>query len=264
MSDKVFYVYAIGRGFDLPLPSDVESVDGESGVKIVRSGDLQAMYSEVAAQTFSQEEIDRRSQDLQWLGSIGYSHERTVAALAGRSTIIPLRAFTLFSSCEKLEEYLSENAEALGALLDRLEGKEEWTFRIELEAEKWEQATIQRVDSLRQLSEQISQTSAGKGYLLKKKLDDGKRKAAREAELGLVSEIEMEISARLGVPMVTESRQKKAGSFPQINLLIAREKRSELDSLHQELALRYRDEGVTLVMTGPWPPYTFASGASDG
>lgn len=264
MSDTVFYVYAIGRALDAGILSGLESVDGSSGLGIAHSGDLDAVYSEVHAETFSQEEIDRRSQDLQWLGAIVYRHERTVAALAEVSTIIPLRAFTMFSSREGVEEYLRENATELGALLERLEGKEEWTFRIEFEAEKWEQATIHRVEVLRQLAEQISHTSAGKGYLLKKKLEEEKRKAAREAEIGLVTEIENEISARLGVPMVTESRQKKAGSFPQINLLLERKQRADLDSLHQELSLRYRDEGVSLVRTGPWPPYTFTSGASDG
>jgi hypothetical protein len=264
MDQTVIYVYAIGRGLEGAMSSRLEAVDGSSNVAVASAGDLDAVYSEVNAAAFSQEEIDRRSQDLHWLGSIGYRHERIVAGLAGAATIIPLRAFTLFSSRATLEAYLHENAEALSLLLDRLEGKEEWTLRIELEAEKWEQATIRRVDALRELSEQISQTTPGKGYLLKKKLEEQKRSAAREAELGLVTEIEAELSTRLGAPSVTESRQKKAGSFPQINLLLRRDQRDELELLHQELSRRYRDDGVSLVCTGPWPPYTFATGASDG
>ncbi len=264
MNQTVIYVYAIGKNLEGAIPSNPESVDGNSNVLVASSGALEAVCSEVDSDAFSQEEIDRRSQDLQWLGAIGFRHERIVAGLAEAATIIPLRAFTLFSSREKLESYLEENADALAALLDRLEDKEEWTLRIELEAEKWEQATIRRVDALSELSEQISQTSPGKGYLLKKKMEEQKRTAAREAELGLVSEIETELSTRLGAPFVTESRQKKAGSFPQINLLLRRDQREELDVLHQELSRRYRDDGVSLVRTGPWPPYTFATGAIDG
>jgi len=32
-----------------------------------------------------------------------------------------------------------------------------------------------------------------------------------------------------------------------------------LQELHASLADRYDREGVTLAVTGPWPPYTFAN-----
>lgn len=264
VSAKVIYVYAIGRQPGFAVPPNIDAVDGISSFEIASGSGLDALYSEVDADMFSQEEIDRRSQDLNWLGSIGYRHERAVAALAERTTIVPLRAFTLFSTRGKLEEFLKTNVDSLSAVLGKLEGREEWTIRIELDAAVWEKAIVLRVDSLRALSEQISHTSPGKAYLLTKKLEDGKKSAAREAELELVSEIEGEIRKVLEAPMVSEGRQKKAGSFPQINILLPRERSGDLDKLHRELTARYREEGVNLVLTGPWPPYTFASGASDG
>jgi len=32
-----------------------------------------------------------------------------------------------------------------------------------------------------------------------------------------------------------------------------------LQELHASLADRYADEGVTLAITGPWPPYSFTA-----
>lgn len=264
MSAKVIYVYAIGRQPGFAIPSGIDAVDGTRTFAITSSSPLVALYSEVDAAMFSQDEIDRRSQDLNWLGSIGFRHERAVAALAEQATIIPLRAFTLFSSREKLDEFLSAGEPSLSAILERLEGRQEWTIRVELDAPVWEKAIVRRVGALREISEQISQTSKGKAYLLTKKLEEGKKNAAREAELELVNEIESEIRKSLGAPMVSEGRQKKAGSFPQINILLPRDEREQLDSLHRDLAARYRDDGVTLVLTGPWPPYTFATEATDG
>ena len=41
-------------------------------------------------------------------------------------------------------------------------------------------------------------------------------------------------------------------------VLIPRDEEARLQELREALARRYDDEGVTLALTGPWPPYTFA------
>jgi len=57
---------------------------------------------------------------------------------------------------------------------------------------------------------------------------------------------------------IAESRERRDGAFPQINVLIPRDEDARLQELRDELAARYAAEGVTLALTGPWPPYTFA------
>jgi hypothetical protein len=61
-----------------------------------------------------------------------------------------------------------------------------------------------------------------------------------------------------GCETVVESRERRDGAFPQINVLINRDEEAVLQELHADLASRYGAEGVTLALTGPWPPYTFA------
>src|SRR6185369_15815840 len=69
-----------------------------------------------------------------------------------RSTaVIPLRAFTLFSTPEALDRYLHENREQLTKTLARLDGKREWTLRVEFDAERFSDALTTRVDALRDL-----------------------------------------------------------------------------------------------------------------
>jgi hypothetical protein len=116
---------------------------------------------------------------------------------------------------------------------------------------------MHRVDSLRTLASEIEAASSGKAFLLRKKLDDEKKRASREAEQQLVSEIEQAVMAKLTNDVVSESRQQRDGAFPQINVLINRDEESRLQELHSSLADRYASEGVTLAITGPWPPYTF-------
>ena len=167
--------------------------------------------------------------------------------------------FRSFSSEEALRSYLSEHRQLLSKTLDRLAGKQEWTMRIELEPAKWSEALTGRVASLRDLQDEIAAASPGKAFLLRKKLDDEKKRASHAAEDELVGEVEQAVLGKLGCETVAESRQRRDGAFPQINVLLNRDEESVLQELREELTARYQHEGVTLALSGPWPPYTFAT-----
>ena len=251
----MIYVYAITRE---PVTPDAEAVDQSSHFGAAQAEDLAAVYTPVKAEEFSQEVIDRRSGDLEWLGAIGYRHQDVIATLMKATAVIPLRAFTLFSGEDALRDYLREHAPALRNALERLGGKQEWTLKVEFDPERWNDALANRVTSLRDLQEQIASASTGKAFLLKKKLDEEKKRASAEAEKDVVGEIEKRVLDKLRCETVAESRERRDGAFPQINVLINRDEESLLQELHAELLDRYQTEGVVLALTGPWPPYTFA------
>lgn len=253
----MIYVYAITRDAVTP---EGEAVDGSHRFGTTSVENLCAVFTPVKADEFSQEVIDRRAGDLEWLGAIGYRHQAVMSELMKKTTLVPLRAFTLFSGEEALRAYLGEHRELLGKTLERLDGKQEWTLRIELEPQKWSDALSTRVESLRALQDEIATAAPGKAFLLRKKLDDAKRKASHTAEDALVSEIESAVMDKLRAETVAESRQRRDGAFPQINVLVNRDEESVLQELHAELSARYEPEGVTLALLGPWPPYTFAGG----
>lgn len=256
--NSVLYVYAVTRDAATP---DAEGVDGTTRFGTTTVDDVHAVFTPVSASEFSQQVIDSRAGDLEWLGAIGYRHQDVMADLLKKTTIVPLRAFTLFSSEEALRAYLAEHRELLAKTLERLAGKQEWTLRIELEPVQWSDALTGRVASLRELQNDIAAASPGKAFLLRKKLDDEKKRASHTAEDELVAEIEQAILAKLGCETVAESRQRRDGAFPQINVLLQRDEESVLQELREELLSRYAQEGVTLALSGPWPPYTFAGGA---
>ena len=143
MSDQALYVYAIGRGLATPVSGLPEAVDGSASFASAEQGQLSAVFTMVPRDSFAQAAVDAHAADLQWLGSIGLRHQAVVNHLASASTIIPLRAFTLFTSERSLRDYLAVEGPTLAAILDRLEGKEEWTVRIELDAERPEAAEVE-------------------------------------------------------------------------------------------------------------------------
>src|SRR5688572_7098115 len=261
MTAPVLYVYAIAREAARP---DVEAVDASSSFGTVTRSGISAVFTPVDRDEFSQEAMDRRAGDLEWLGSIGYRHQAVVADLMRRTTIVPLRAFTLFSSEESLGKYLDDNAGQLTRTLGRLDGKQEWTLRIEFDAQIWSSALTNRVQTLRDLNEQIATAAPGKAFLLKKKLDEERKNASRNGEESLLAEIQRAVLEKLRSEVVAESREQREGAFPQINVLVNRDEEAILQELHRELNDKYGGEGVTLSISGPWPPYTFASMVSNG
>jgi hypothetical protein len=254
---NILYVYAIARAAH-PLPGPVEAIDGSDVIEVVTAGELSAFITPVDDVDFSQGVIDARAKDVEWLGAIGYRHQSVMNALMHGGTIIPLRAFTLFASEETLRRHLEDDGPRFAKLLDRLDGKQEWTLRIEFDPQLWSEALVRRVDSLRSLSEEIASASEGKAFLLRKKLDDEKKKASREAEQQVMAEIERAVMDKLACDTVAETRQQRSGAFPQINVLLERDEEARLEELRDDLAGRFTADGVTLALTGPWPPYTFA------
>jgi Gas vesicle synthesis protein GvpL/GvpF len=245
----VLYVYAIGRASH-PAPDDVA---------ILTAGRLGAFYSPVDAVEYSQAVIDARSKDVEWLGAIGYRHQSVMNELMRGGTVIPLRAFTLFANETSLHAHLQQNERIFESILERLDGKQEWTLRIEFDPERWNDALVRRVDSLRAISDEAQKAPQGKAYLLRKKLDEEKKRASREAEEKVVGEVEAAVMKKLACETVAESRVQRAGAFPQIDVLINRDEESRLEELRDELNRRYEGDGITIALTGPWPPYTFAN-----
>jgi hypothetical protein len=261
MSPSVLYVYAITR---VPAKPHVEAVDQSDNYGSVKAGGVAAVFTPVSQEAFSQETIDRRSGDLEWLGEIGYRHQAVVSHLMRETAVVPLRAFTLFSGEESLKGYLTDHGNQLQRTLDRLDGKQEWTLRIEFDPQRWNETLVSRVASLRDLQRQIESSAPGKAFLLKKKLDDERKRASRAAEQDVVREIERAVLDKLACETVAESREQREGAFPQINVLLNRDEEARIQELQRDLSDRYSGDGISLAVTGPWPPYTFASMSDNG
>ena len=254
MPGTVLYVYAITRDSVRPR---AEAIDRSDHFVTVSAAGVSAIATPVAASEFSQESIDSHAANLDWLGAIGYRHQGVVADLMRETSIVPLRAFSLFSSEDSLRDYLKKNATQFKRMLERLDGKQEWTLRIEFEPERWSESLTKRVDSLRALASEIDSAAAGKAFLLRKKLEEAKKNASKEAEQQVVSEIERAVLDKLRCETIAESRQQRSGGFPQINVLLNRDEESRLQEVQSALMNRYESEGVTVAVTGPWPPYSF-------
>lgn len=258
---QVIYLYAIAPRGALQAP-DVEGVDGRRDFAVVEEGELAALAGRVDAAEFSQEAIDARASDLDWIGQIGWRHQQVVAAAREQADAIPLGAFLLFSSEDSLRGHLRDRQAALREVLDTIRGREEWTLQVDFKGDTWEAALARRSPTLAALSAEADGAPAGKAYLLRRKAEEARKNAAREARDAVVRELESRVSDALRAPVLVELRPRPGGTVPQINILLEKKRAAEIGALAERLESEYAPDGVELRMTGPWPPYTFVSRSS--
>jgi hypothetical protein len=255
--ESVIYTYGIASSEEvLPSLESLVSIDGRASFREVREGRWTAVASEVPAAEFSQEEVDRHSTDLEWLGRLGVRHQRVNEHLSQSAEIIPLRAFTLFSSEEALRRWLRDHGAELERIYARTRGSLEWTLRFEVRGTDWMDETAQ----LAEIRSEIESAPSGKAFLLQKKLERETERVRDEAEDRFIARIERSISEHFGVPAVIESRAIRGGADPQISVLMPRGRREEFEEWVLGLAEDLRSKNVGVLLTGPWPPYSFAGG----
>lgn len=253
---RVLYVYAIATDVDRDALAGTPAVDGGFEYRVIREGSLSAIASEVDQTRFSQDEIDKHAGDLQWLGVVGLSHQRVNQILNARGAL-PLRAFTLFSSDDTLREYLRTNAESLHRSLARLSGRSEYTLQLEFDSEKWNAAIERRSTSFQGVLQELQSANAGKAYLLKKKLEESRRGAAKEAEVSLLNDVRTRIETALAAPVSVDTRERRGGSHPQVNVLLPLGSDARFEELIASLRQEHEADGIEFRISGPWPPYTF-------
>ena len=186
------------------MPVDLPECRGDRSVAALRRR-LPAVaapfYTPVERADFSQEVIDRRAGDRRVARRDRLSpSDRDRGADEVGGAVVPLRAFTMFGSETTLREYLLQNRESArescwsGSTANR-SGRCASSSSRSAGARR----SRGRVDSLRALSAEIESASSGKAFLLRKKLDDEKKRASREAEQQVVAEIEREVVDEAGV-----------------------------------------------------------------
>src|SRR5260221_8247089 len=111
----VLYVYAITREAVTPR---CEAIDRSQHFAALPVDGVCAVYTPVSGEEFSQEVIDRRASDLEWLGAIGYRHHNTIAELVKSTPVVPLRAFTMFSGGSTLRYNPQHNPQVPPQLRD--------------------------------------------------------------------------------------------------------------------------------------------------
>ncbi|GAA4846333.1 GvpL/GvpF family gas vesicle protein [Actinomycetospora corticicola] len=245
----ITYLYAVGR--DLERVPDVGSGGVAGGaLRLVSEAGLQAVVSDVDREAFA--DLDEHREDLAWLAAVARAHHGVVEAVGRDHAVAPLALATVYLDDDRVRAVLRESHDAFAAVLDRVDGRDEWGVKAYLRP------------GVAKASAGAERPSSGAAYLR------ARREALREGNAAVAAaereadEIDAAVAA-----LAVESRRHPpqdrslTGRPEQMVLngayLVERSATGELRALVEELA---RTGSVDLELTGPWVPYSFAGGAT--
>jgi hypothetical protein len=247
-----WYVFGVVSAVDAD-PNALAGVQGlEDGapVVLIAHGDLAAIATRVPLSEFGEEPLLERLHDPEWLERRVRAHDAVLAAARERATLVPFRFGTIFRNEDHVRAMLAERRDLADALA-RVRGKVELGVKAFLDAPPDEG------------SEETPTGGAGRSYLerkqqLRQRADE---RAARMQSLAQESHERLLAAAADGRanPLQPAEVATEAGQmFLNGAYLVPLEREREFSDAVAELTERFRADGATYVVTGPWPPYNFA------
>src|SRR4051812_33642227 len=129
MGEQARYLYAVTRGLDPTLLAGVRGL-GDRPVDVVAHGGLLALVSTVDLDEYGEEPLRANLEDLEWLEGVARSHDEVVHAVAALAPTAPLRLATICLDDDGVRRRLDEWHHALQLVLDRVEGRREWSVKV--------------------------------------------------------------------------------------------------------------------------------------
>jgi hypothetical protein len=255
------WLYAVGAN---DAGADIRVMTGVGGepVHAVSTAGLTAFVGHVDQRDFGAVALRRNLEDVDWLGRTARVHHAVIEAIAERCPVVPMQLATVCASDHAVAETLRERAADLRRVLSRIRARSEWgvkAFATE-PIEPAERSTTPGDPS----GEQILATSgSGARYQPRRRAqlmaqERGRPDVMADALAVHAALSRLCVSARLYPPQSPQSRDL-AGSRARMVLnaayLIADERASGFAATIADLTARHRS--VRLVVTGPWPAYSF-------
>ncbi len=243
-------------------------VDGRQPLSLFRpSPNLCAVLSEVRLEDFCGGAAEQRMQDLAWLGPRALQHEVVVEEVMRHSPVLPARFGTLFSSPERLAEFVERHGATISQFLERVADQEEWSVRGLLDRKQAGRALTSA--SLTAQEAQLEARPPGRRYFEEQRI-----RAGAEKELSLwLNETRRQVASDL-IKQASDFRDcpeaprepPESGIEVVLNWAFLLPKsampafRARIDQVNEKHAMG----GLVLELSGPWPPYRFVPPLSQG
>lgn len=234
-------------------PEWVESVPGVDGLPVrpLPAGALTAAVTDVSLDEFDEDALADRLEDVKWLARVAREHHRVIETLARHVAVVPMRLATVYRDDAHATEMLATRGDEFERTLRLIAGCTEWGVKIfstptdapvpAPAAEPGRQGTAY----LRERQRRLTAT------------EQARRAATATAE---------EVHARLA--RLAKAAQRRALLDPELTgeddqmllngaYLVDDERSRQFAAAVGDLAGGHRS--VRIELTGPWPPYSFAS-----
>ena len=246
MAEAARYLYAIGRSLDTDALGGVTGLRG-SPVEVVPHRGLAAVVSDVPLAEFDEVALKQNLERLDWLEQVARDHDTVVQAATMAGPTAPLRLAVIFDDDDRLRERLDEWYDDLVAVLDRIEGRAEWSVKVVAPA-------AEPVDA-------GERPASGADYLRRKQQENAARQQ-RTADAGRIGdEVHRRLAARCVASRLLQPQDPQlTGHRGSMVLngayLVDVDEGDAFTDLVRELVEEHPE--VSIEAAGPWPPYSFA------
>ncbi|NND72701.1 MAG: GvpL/GvpF family gas vesicle protein [Rhodothermales bacterium] len=268
--EDALYVYGILSEGSVPTDDDLPStgIDANRSVEIVGYGSLRAAVSFVPVAEFSGDTFKVKLQDKEWLKEKVKLHSAVLESLNTDRTIIPMRFCTVYRNEKEVIQLLERNEDHYQTVLQKIEGKQEWSVRIYRDEEK---LAAKVAESDRLVESSLGSISIGVVDFVKEEMER-LNKIDGEQAIELMSQ---HCSSRshaslmecatdgLFKPSMDDRGQSKDNIVLNAAYLVPIEKQDLLRDEISRLGSEYSELGFRFEIHGPWPPYHFVGEPSN-
>lgn len=251
MADTGTYLYGV---LDASTPVSVETTGvGDAPVRSVAAAGLVALVSTVPLSDFGEEALRSHLEDFAWLERTARAHHQVVAAAGAAAPFVPVRLATVYRNDGRVEALLAEQSDTFARALEQLRDRTEWGVKAFIDPH-----TARGAEPA---DEPAASGNSGTAYLLRRRNQQRDREHLRQRAASLADELHRHLTDnavmsrrhRIQDPRLAESEGTMIlnGAYLTDNA-----SSSVLTTAVDQLRDAYPE--VTLEITGPWVPYSFA------
>lgn len=257
-----WYVYGFLPCAGRVLPP-VRGIDSCSPVLLMAEGEIGAAVSQVRLAEFGEEPLKRNLDDVRWLEEKVRRHEEIVEAIMAGGPILPAKFCTIFLGDERVRGAIRRECRRLQEGLAYVRGKEEWGLKGFSNRTRLGAVVARQDPELRTLVQEIRSRPPGHAFFLKKTYEDLVLRKTLEREEALAQQIVETVRGKvvelvLNPPLPNPATGREEEMVLNLACLVLKDRVGEFLSEVRQWNQRTPEEGLDLMPTGPWPPYTFA------
>jgi hypothetical protein len=235
-------------------PPGAPGVDSRYPLDVLEHRELTAVVSEVELSEFGEQALKERLEDLGFVERIARAHDAVVLTAHGAGGACPMSVCTIFTAPQSVRQMLDREHDSLLASLARVRGREEWSVKVLADPR-----TVALAEP-RLASDRSS--SPGRAFFERKRFERERLEEVTGNITAAAREIHTDLAGHAGgALMLTAQNRAISERDGEMALngayLVDREQSEQFAARAREVAERHRRLGLSLVLSGPFAPYSF-------
>jgi gas vesicle protein GvpL/GvpF len=254
------YVYCLIAADQRPtLPRRATRLPGMGPVRLLDVGrGLWLAAADAPLDRYGEETINRKLSDLDWVSRAAIAHEAVVESFIEARAVVPMKLFTIFTNDDRALDEVRGDRRHVDAIVKRVANQNEWGVRVTVDKARVARTTTAGL--LRRRTSRSADAKAGANYLSQKKAQRDAATELAERARETVAELYDRLAARSRLARRRPASELSAQGGPLLldgAFLVPRARAKGFQALVTREAKRLARSGYQVIMSGPWPPYTF-------